>query len=346
MRFAFPWIAYATPLLLLLAAGAQSLLIRRRSQRLFRFTEGATRSWADPGFVRRRVHTSRALVLATLACLLLSAAGPMVFKPTNQSELRGIPYLIALDASRSMLAGDVRPSRWSAATNSLDRFLADSRGDRVGLITFSGVAYLNAPLTFDMVALRMMLRYLDPNAIEDPGSSLASAIERAARYFSTNQISPRLLVVVSDGEDLAGNPLDVARRLHNQMNLQICTVGVGTAAGSRVPLNRPGSAAKNSFGQEVISRLNEGNLQRLAAMTGGRYYRLGDRGEGLDALRREIIAPMAESAARADLRQYRPLFQVPLLLGLIGILTFVWTGADRHQRPRPLGSIAPIPQSS
>ena len=346
MRFTFPWIAYATPLVVILAAWAQSLLIRRRRQRLLVFTGGHARPWADPGFVRRRVQTSRIIFLATVACLLLSAAGPLVFKPTNQSELRGIPYMIALDASRSMLAGDVRPNRWSAATNSLERFLADSRGDRIGLITFSGVAYLNAPLTFDMVALRMMLRYLDPNAIEDPGSSLASAIDRAARYFSTNQISPRLLVVISDGEDLAGNPLDVARRLHNQMGLKICTIGVGTAAGSRVPLNRPGSAAKNSFGQEVVSRLNEGNLQRLAAMTSGRYYRLGEHGEGLDALRRDVLAPMAESAARADLRQYRPLFQVPLVMGLAGILAFVWIGADRHQRPRPIGSIAPLPQSS
>ncbi len=345
MRFSIPWIAYATPLLVLLAAWVQSLVIRRRRARLQQFTGASDRPWSDPGFFEKRVRTSRWILLATVAFLLLSAAGPLLFKPTTQSELRGIPYMIALDASRSMLAGDVRPSRWSAATNSLDRFLGDSRGDRVGLITFSGVAYLNAPLTFDMVALRMMLRYLDPNAIEDPGSSLASAIERASRYFTTNQIAPKLLVVVSDGEDLAGNPLEVARRLHQQTGLKVCTVGVGTAAGTRVPLNRPGSSAKNSFGQEVVSRLNEGNLQRLAATTGGRYYRLGDHGEGLEALRRDVIAPMAESAARADLRQYRPLFQVPLFLGIAGMLTVFWIGADRHQRHRPPGSIAPSPSS-
>ncbi len=335
MRFTLPILAYATPFLVLGAAVLRRYLSRKRERGLTRFSGGPGRAWADPGFHLGRVKATEVLFLASLACLLISAAGPLVFKPAQQSELRGIPYMIALDASRSMLAGDVRPSRWSAATNSLDRFLTDSKGDRVGLITFSGVAYLNAPLTFDMVALRMMLRYLDPNAIEDPGSSLASAIERGARYFATNQISPRLLVVVSDGEDLAGNPLEVARRLHREMGLEICTIGVGTAAGARVPLNRPGSSAKNSFGQEVVSRLNEGNLQRLAAVTNGRFYRLGDHGEGLDSLRKDVLSPMAESAARADLRQYRPLFQIPLALGLVGIGGILWIGAERRRRHQP-----------
>lgn len=339
MRFTLPILAYATPFLVLAAGLIRRYLARQRKRRLDQFSAGGGRPWADPGYHLGRVRATELLFLASLTCLLMSAAGPLLFKPSQQSELRGIPYLIALDASRSMLAGDVRPNRWSAATNVLDRFLSESKGDRVGLITFSGVAYLNAPLTFDMVALRMMLRYLDPNAIEDPGSSLASAIERGARYFATNQISPRLLVVVSDGEDLAGNPLEVARRLHREMGLEICTIGVGTAAGSRVPLNRPGSSAKNSFGQEVVSRLNEGNLQRLAAVTNGRFYRLGEHGEGFDALRKDVLSPMAESAARADLRQYRPLFQIPLALGLACILAILWIGADRHRRPQVLRPI-------
>ena len=60
-----------------------------------------------------------------------------------------------------MLATDVRPSRWSASTNALDRFLAGTRADRIGLLSFSGVAYLNAPLTFDTLALT---QYLDCTA--------------------------------------------------------------------------------------------------------------------------------------------------------------------------------------
>lgn len=339
MKFVHPYLAYATPLLLLAAWGARRALTRRRTRRTEQFTGGPGRLWADPGFHSRRLRNEEILFLLTLSGLVLSLAGPLRFQPSAATELQGIPYMVALDASRSMLAGDVRPTRWSAATNALDHFLADSRGDRVGLITFSGVAYLNAPLTFDMVALRMMLRYLDPNAIEDAGSSLASALERGSRYFETNQINPRLMAVISDGEDLAGNPLETARRLHRQSGMRICTIGVGTAAGARVPLNRPGSSAKNSFGQEVLSRLNESNLQRLAALTEGRYYRLGDHGEGLDALRREVLEPMAESAARADLKHYQPLFAVPLSVAVASLLASVWLGARRYQRSRTASSI-------
>lgn len=346
MKFATPGIAVATPVIVLLAIGLRRFLARQRQSRIHEFAGGTGRAWADPGFARQRVRWNEVLFGLSLTFLLLAAAGPLLFRPAHPSELNGIPYLVALDASRSMLASDVRPNRWSVATNLLDRFLADSKGDRVGLITFSGVAYLNAPLTFDMVALRMMLRYLDPNAIEDPGSSMASALERGARYFVTNQISPRLLVVISDGEDLAGNPLEVARRLHRQIGLEICTIGVGTTTGARVPLNRPGSSAKNAFGQEVLSRLNEGNLQRLAAATGGRYYRLGEHGEGLDSLRSDVLAPLAESAARADLRRYLPLYQIPLALGLFGIIAMVLLGSERYRVPRLPSAILGTPTAS
>ena len=346
MKFLFPTLALLSPVLGLLFWLALKGLGRLKVKSLRTFAGDPKRAWAQTGASASRKRWAAFFNVIAFMAMLLALAGPMYFQKTEKSELQGVPYLIALDASRSMLAADVRPNRWSAATNALDHFLDRTRGDRVGLITFSGVAYLNAPLTFDMLALRTMLRYLDPNAIEDPGSSLASALERSGRYFESNHISPRLVIVVSDGEDLAGNPLEMARRLKRQSNLQICTIGVGSGAGARVPLNRYGMGAKNSFGQDVLSRLNENNLERLAAITGGRYYRLGDDGSGLEQLRREVLNPMAESAAREDLNNYRPLFQLPLTLALLFWLANFLLASDRSLTRRPLTSIFPRPASS
>lgn len=298
---------------------------------------------ADINASRRRRRWGRRWQGATLALLCLALAGPQRFQRAEPMELQGVPYLIALDASRSMLARDVPPSRWAAATNAIDQFLSAKTGDRVGLITFAGVGYLNAPLTFDTLAIRSMLRYLDPNSVEDAGSSLSSAIDRAGRYFLSNHVDHPLLIVVSDGEDLAGSPLETTRQWRRQTGMRLCAIGVGTSTGARVPLDRAGRAAKNAVGQDVVTRLNEGNLERLAAAGGGRYFRLGQKGGGFDALRREVLAPMTESAARADLRNYIPLFWPLAALALLCAGAEAVVGAERWRRgrrPAPIKSDA------
>lgn len=334
MKFAHPLIALLAPLAMLACWGALAWADRHRRRRAERFSGGPGRAWADSGALpwRRRVET--ALTVGALGLLLLAGSRPLRFLGSQKAELQGVPYLVALDASRSMLAGDLRPSRWGVTTNALDRFFAASPNDRVGLISFSGAAYLNAPLSFDMTAIRTTLRYLDPWLMNDQGTALGAAIDRAGRYFATNRITPRVLVLISDGEDLEGNPTLVARRWARE-GLRIACVGVGTTTGAKVPAGRfgGGPVARNTFGQEVISRLNEANLQRIAAAAGGRYYRLGEQGDGLQRLREEFLAPLSEAAAREDLQNYVEWYQVPLAAAVACLLGSILVGADRHRRP-------------
>ena len=336
MRFGVPVFFGAAVASIPFMAFALWYAARARARRLAVFAGGNDRPWTN--VVGRRTGERIQVVTAIVipAMLLLALARPMRYRRDTASELQGVPYLIALDASRSMLASDVRPSRWAAATNALDQFLERTRADRIGLITFSGVAYLNAPLTFDTTALRTTLRYIDPNVLEDPGSSLAAALDRAGRYFISNRVSPRLVIVVSDGEDLAGNPVEMARRLARAQKMMVCAIGVGTPGGARVPLNRYyGGVAKNTFGQEVTSRLNESNLQRLAAVTGGKYYRLDEGGTALERLRSEVLAPMAEAAAHDDMKNYAEWYALPLGLAAVCLGLQVFTRAASGRVPGP-----------
>lgn len=341
MKFAHPYLVFALPLLVgglwLLLAWAD----RRRARLLTKFAGDATRAWAQPGFHGAARRLDRGLALAALGFLVLTLARPLYFERDPQSELQGVPYLIALDASRSMLAMDVKPSRWTAATNAVDRFLENTKADRIGLISFSQVAFLNAPLTFDTLALRTTLHYLDPEQFIDlTGSSLSAALERAGRYFTSNQVPQRLVILISDGEDFSGAPLELARRLKRQLGLTVCTLGVGTTTGATVPLHAyGGGTAKNTFGQQVVSRLNESNLQRLAASTGGRYFRLGERGEGLEQLRKEVLNPMAEAAAREEMKNYRELFQIPLAFAVAALLAKVLLASQRRLSGRKLPAV-------
>lgn len=340
MKWVHPGYLYALPLVWLALWAVWKWGAIRARRRMDLFTGGA-KTWSDPGYVRR-VRTLDALLGLVMATgLFLTLARPLLFQSDERSELQGTPYLLALDASRSMLATDVRPSRYSAATNALDRFLQETRADRIGLITFSGVGYLNAPMTFDTVSLRTILGYVNPNALSDPGSSIASALDRAVRFFTSNAIPQRTLIVISDGEELDGQAVALARKLFRDQKMHVHTIGVGTAGGARIPGNR-GGGVTNSAGQEILTRLDENNLRRIANAAGGRYYPLGSQGEGLRRLREEVLKPLAEEAARNDLANYREVYGVPLALALLALVGRLWIGADRVMRPRvPTSIVSP-----
>jgi hypothetical protein len=99
--------------------------------------------------------------------------------------------------------------------------------------------------------------------------------------------------------------------------------------------------AQNASGQEVVSRLNEANLKRITALTGGRYVPLGDQGEGFTTLRQEFLAPLAESAAREDSKNYVEAYPLPLSLAISALVAQAIIGVRRHQRPRLLSPIRP-----
>jgi Ca-activated chloride channel family protein len=344
MRLAHPWLLALAPF----AVAALAWLLRwadqRRERLTLAFTGDPARFWSAPGFSASRRRAAFVLTLAIVGLMLTALARPLWFVESGQHEMQGINYLLLIDASRSMLATDVKPNRYGAVTNALDPWLARARLDRIGIITFAGAPYLNAPLTFDTSALRMILGYLEPEDLLEGGSSIATALERAGKYFATNAVPQRLVILLSDGEELEGNAVETARQLRQTQKLMVCAVGVGTAAGARIPADRQrreAVARRNRFGQEVITRLGEGNLRRIASAGGGRYYPLGPAGEGLEQLRQEVLGHVAEAAIRSNLQNYRELYQIPLALALACLCLKLWLRAETCQiRPaRPARNI-------
>lgn len=339
MRFGYPIFLAGIPVLIAVLSIVLGLAARRRRKLLEVFTGDPQRFWSAPGSSRARAGFKYVLLFFGMACLLVALARPMYFDASDVPELEGIPYLVAIDASRSMLATDVKPTRYAAVTNALDTWLGESHADRGGIITFAGAAYLNAPLTFDSTALQTILRYIAPEDITEGGSSISTAIDRAAKYFVSNNIARRILIVISDGEELEGNAIEATRKARRQSGLMVFTIGVGTFAGGKVPAKRNSReqprSQKNTFGQEVVSRLDEGNLKRIANAGAGRYFPLGQNGEGLQQLREFVLRPMAEQAARDNLKNYKEGFQIPLAAGLLCLaLKLLIEGETVSRRPQ------------
>jgi len=265
----------------------------------------------------RRRAVRRGFLFAGIAFAFVALARPELGFTWTESKRRGIDVMLAVDVSRSMLARDVSPDRLTRAKLAVVDLLERLQGDRVGLIAFAGSAFLQTPLTLDEVAFRHSVEALAPGVIPRGGSDLASAIRVAIRAFRTEKSNFKLLVLLSDGEDLAGDALAAADEAAAE-KVRIYTVGVGTPAGELVPdEEHPGHFVEDE-GRIVKSRLDEATLRQIAERTGGFYAPLGQRGEGVTDVYERALAPIPAEELTSRMRRV-PIerFQWPLALAVL-----------------------------
>ncbi len=283
MTFAAPGWLWGLALLPLLA-----LLLwlerRARRHRLARF--------AAPGTAERIAlvePSARPLVRGFLLVLaagmvFLALARPRWGETEEELHVRGLDLVIALDLSRSMLAEDLAPSRLVVA-RAIARELAEKLpSDRVALVGFAGTAATLCPPTLDRGALALYLDAADPSVFGAQGTDLGAAIDEARRLFARHARARKVLVILSDGEDLAGHGLAAAKRAADE-GITIYAIGVGTPRGGPVPvLDDTGKLVgyEEEHGRVVTSRLDEGTLAAVARAGGGAYARATGFGEGVD----------------------------------------------------------------
>lgn len=328
MRFAAPLWLLAVPVVLLLLtalAAAGGRIRRERLARLIRSENLRTQlvGVRDRGTGRLRV----ALFFLAALFAVLALASPWLPARKKKVDRLGIDLFVALDLSRSMLAEDVDPSRLQAARAGLKQLFARLSGDRVAIIAFAGEARQVAPLTFDRAALEYVVDHLDTESMGRGGTSLSAAIELAAEKASAKGLDPCVLLVVTDGEDHDGDPVLIARQTADRQNLRLFTAGVGTAAGGRIPIRREKGRqrgfVRDRSGGEVVTRLDEAFLTKLAEAGRGRYVPLGPDGAGLAGLLESDLAELGRKSRGVALADRVELFQWPLALALCALLAAI-----------------------
>lgn len=284
------WLAAALPL----AVGAGLWLWSRRRLRAARvFGSAALLERLGAGDLARFPAARAPLLLLAAACLGVAAAGPRWGLESVEEHRAAADLVLALDVSRSMLARDIAPNRLERERVLARRILRELPGDRIGLVAFSGRAYVLSPMTVDHSALQLYLDALDPEIVSQGGSSLASAIRQAADLARGPEDAGRgVVVLVTDGEALEEEEevLSAASRAA-RAGITIHTVGVATREGAPIPQAGAGdpleSYVRGPDGEIVISALGENLLREVAELTGGRYFRIGEAG-ATDAVLRSL----------------------------------------------------------
>nr|MBA3273694.1 VWA domain-containing protein [Chthoniobacterales bacterium] len=200
--------------------------------------------------------------------------------------------------------------------------LHELRGDRVGLIAFAGRAFVQARLTIDYDAAVEALNDLDTNVIPEGGTNISAAIDLAVKTFGKSALGNRALLIFTDGEELAGDSVKVAKNAADA-GVRIFTIGVGTPEGSLIPLgSRSGGTAfvKDASGEVVKSKLDEKRLREIAEATGGIFLPLGNGPATMRQLYNEGLSKM--QAADIDARtSQKPIerYQWPLGAALLAL---------------------------
>jgi Ca-activated chloride channel family protein len=227
------------------------------------------RGLSDQLAARPRRARRGVFLAAGAAAALLALARPQWGEIAEQTFDQSREVMLALDLSRSMLADDVAPTRLARAKLLISALLDELAGERVGLIVFAGTSFVQSPLSADYEVLRDFLDELEPSYLPQGGTDYERMLRTAAQAFGEQGAGDRYLVVLSDGEALDPNWKALAPSLRAR-GIRVIGLGVGTPAGALVP-DGTGGLVKDEHGGAVLSRLEPGTLQELAAETGGTY---------------------------------------------------------------------------
>ncbi len=218
-----------------------------------------------------------AAALFSLAAMAAFGAAAQPRWGTKESRVprTGADLVIVMDISRSMDARDVAPSRLQAAKDTVSATLARLGGDRVGLVVFAGSARTRFPLTTDFAAANQVIDSLVTGVVfVEGGSSAGLGLEEAVNLLTDQSSSGRVILLLTDGDDLGGDPTASALLVAGS-GADLLVAGIGTAEGATIPVldfrTRTEQPLRDGSGAPVVTRLNEPFLRALATAAGGRY---------------------------------------------------------------------------
>jgi len=311
IHFEWPWLLAALPLPLLIRWMVPAKMpVEQAALKvpfLDDFSDGETRAVSQT--------QKWPLWLAAIAWLLLviACARPQWLGEPIEQAVSGRDLMLAVDLSGSMEEQDFvinkrSVDRLTAAKGVASDFINRRVGDRVGLILFGTQAYLQTPLTFDR---KTVMTLLNESVIGLAGDNTAigDAIGLAVKRLKNEQTNSRVLVLMTDGANTAGeiSPLKAAE-LAAANHLKIYTIGIGADE----------MIVRSFFGNRKVNPsvdLDEKSLIKIAESTGGQYYRARNTDELNNIyMRLDELEPVEK-----DKQYFRPrseLYYWPLSLAL------------------------------
>ena len=223
--------------------------------------------------------------------LIISLLGPNFGIKEEKVEVVGKDIMIAVDLSESMNANDIQPSRIEKVKFEIKKIVDEFSGDRIGIIMFSGEAFVQCPLTYDKNALNLFVETLNTGLVPNSGTDFGPPLELGLSKLQDensgdNDFKSKIIILFSDGEDF-GEDTDQSIEKIKENSLKLFSVGIGTDEGTKI-LDDFGNFKKDNEGNDVITKLNSSSLRETADKTGGKYYEISKNKNEINQMITEI----------------------------------------------------------
>ena len=323
--FAFPQFLWFFLYGGILALAALRWLPRKRNRLLARLIASHTlRSLLASGRGLDLRGSKAWLLTAALFFSVLALAGPQWGARLEKTPLLGNNLIIVMDVSDSMLAQDIKPSRFERAKFEIISAYAKSSAQalaRLGLVTFAGRAYLQCPLTLDAGALRLAFETVAPGSLPHPGTNIAAGLKTAQNLLS-KVAGARDVLLVTDGENHEGDARSMTGPLLKN-RIRVSTLWVGSPEGEPIPLKDENGNflgyKKNREDKTVLTRAKADSVEELTAKTGGRFIRLDNSADPQAELGSIVNNPDSKKDKGIRTRLQNR-FQIPLAVGFMLLL--------------------------
>lgn len=296
---------------------------RKKNQAILRFGSPELMKKLTAATSRQRQRIKAGVLIAGAAILIAAIARPQIGTRLEEVTREGQDIIVAIDVSASMLAEDISPSRLEKAKHEIGVMIDKLEGDRIGLIAFAGEAFVQCPLTLDYGAAKLLLSVINPDLIPLPGTNLPQALTKAIETFEQQERQHKILILITDGEDHAGD-IDQYAEAAAREGIVIYTVGIGTPEGVPIPEfdqagNRVGFR-KDSDGQTIVTKLDQITLEKIALTTNGKYFHATPGEAELDRIYEEISSGEKKELGSMQFTQFEDRFQYFLGLFILFLL--------------------------
>lgn len=324
------WLLLLIPLL----AGGLWWIRRSNERHRSRFFDRRLIHQLRRGFWEPGRHLKMICLLIALTLFVIGLAGPRIGTEVREMEQQGVNMMIVLDLSNSMNAEDIRPSRLDKAKFEIQRLIERSSGDRIGLLVFTGEAFVQSPMTLDYSALRLFLDIAETQQMPVGTTNFRAAFQKAAESFDSLEDQQAaeaayVLLMFSDGEDHGPSYTDALEVLTSR-GVYIFTVGIGTIEGARIPIRSSEGSRQTGFhqdreGNEIITRLEPDALRDIARRGNGNYYEIHSSTSGIDPFLARLDDLQTGEFSVQEYADYKNRYQVLLIAGLLFLIVSLMT---------------------
>jgi len=205
-------------------------------------------------------------------------------------------------------------SRVQLVRETVGDFIQGRPNDRIGMVVFSGEAFLMSPLTLDHDWLLQNVDRLHTGSWVGDATAIGSALAASANRLRDQPGKSKIIVLLTDGANNAGKitPIAAAEAAH-ALGIKIYTIGAGSADVAKFPL-------RDGFGRihytTIPVDIDNDALQKIADIGGGKFFRAADY-DTLKHVYKEINKLETSKAAVKHFQHVKEYFTWALYPGLL-----------------------------